>query len=63
MARGGHQGVVTYANDALGSDELDELVRHGSLGVALGISLNVAEVTDVAVLVGRSTVGLAVRVD
>jgi hypothetical protein len=50
-------------NDGLGADELDELVGHGALGVALGISLEVAEVTNVADLVGRSTVGLAVGVE
>jgi hypothetical protein len=53
----------TYADDALGADDLDELVGHGALGVALGIRLDVAEVTNVAVLVGRGAVCLAVRVD
>ncbi len=32
----------TYANDALGADELDELVLNGALGVALGVGLDVA---------------------
>ena len=50
-------------NDGLRADELDELVGHGALGVALSISLEVAEVTNVASLVGRSTVGLAVGVE
>lgn len=53
----------TYANDALGADELDEVVSHGALGVALGIGLNVAEITDVADLGGAVTVGGAVGVD
>jgi hypothetical protein len=54
---------LSYTNDGLRADELDELVGHGALGVALSISLEVAEVTNVAGLVGRSTVGLAVGVD
>ena len=33
---------VTYANDALGSDQLDEGVLDGALGIALGISSDVA---------------------
>lgn len=55
--------VETYANDALGANDLDELVGHRALGVALGIRLDVAEVTNMAVLVGRGAVGLAVGVD
>ena len=51
------------AEDALGADQLDELVRDGALGVALSIGLEVAKVTDVALAVGGSTVGLVVRVD
>ena len=53
----------SYANHALGADELDEAVGHAALGVALSIRLDVAEVTNVAVLVARGAVGLAVRVD
>lgn len=53
----------TYANDTLGANDLDELVGHRALGVALGIRLDVAEVTNMAVLIGRGTVGLAVGVD
>ena len=53
----------TYANHALGADELDEAVGHAALGVALGIRLDVAEVTNVAVLVARGAVRLAVGVD
>jgi hypothetical protein len=63
LHRGRASGCVTYADDALGSDEFDKLVGHGSLGVALAVGLDVAEVTHMAVLVGRSAVGLAVRVD
>jgi hypothetical protein len=53
----------TYANDALGANQLDELVDNGALGVAVVIGLDVAEITDVAVLIGRGTVSLAVGVD
>ena len=53
----------TYANDALGSDQLDELVGDRALAIALGVGLEVAKVTNMAVLVGWGTVGLAVRVD
>lgn len=39
------------------------LVLNATLGVALGIGLDVAQVTNVAGLVRGSTVGLVVRVD
>jgi len=51
------------AEDALRADQLDELVRDGALGVALGVGLEVAQVADVALAVGGSTVGLVVGVD
>jgi len=51
------------ADDALGADELDELVRHAALGVTLTIGLNVTQVTDVAVLVFGGAVLLAVGVE
>lgn len=51
------------AKDALGADQLDELVGDGAVGVALGVGLEVAQVADVALAVGGSTVGLVVRVD
>ena len=51
------------AEDALWANKLDELVRHGTLGVALTIGLEVAKVTDVALAVGRCAVLLAVGVD
>lgn len=47
----------------MGANELDEVVRHGALGVALSIGLDVAEVTNMAVLVLGSTMGLAMGVD
>lgn len=55
--------MITYANDGLGANQLDVLVLNAALGVALGIGLDVAQVTNVAGLVGGSTVGLVVRVD
>lgn len=54
---------MTYAQDALGTDQLDELVLHGAGGIALSVGLEVAQVTDVTVGVGGSTVGLAEGVD
>ena len=51
------------AEDALGADQLDELVRDGALGVALGVGLEVAQVADVALAVLGRAVRLAVRVD
>jgi hypothetical protein len=51
------------AEDALGADQLDELVGDGALGVALSIGLEVAQVTNVALVILGGTVGLAVRVD
>ena len=55
--------MKTYANDALGSDQLDELILDGSLGVALGISLEVAQISDVTDVGGAVAVGCAVGVD
>lgn len=56
-------GGLTYADDAIRADELDQLVGGGAGGVSLGISAEVAEVTNVALLVGRGTVVLATGVD
>lgn len=53
----------TYADDAVWADELDQLVGGGAGGVSLGIGLEVAEVTNVALLVGGGTVVLATGVD
>lgn len=47
----------------MGADQLDERVLNGTLGVALGVGLDVAEVTNVAVLVRGRAVVLAVGVD
>lgn len=57
------QDCSTYANHGLGSDELDKFVLNAALGVALGIGLDVSQVTDVACLIRGSAVGLVVRVD
>lgn len=56
-------GHRTYPNDALGANDLDVLVGHGALRVALSVCLDVAEVTNMTVLVNRGAVGLAVGVD
>ena len=53
----------TYADNALGADQLDQLVGVASLGVTLAVSLEVAQVTDVALVVVGGTVGLVVGVD
>jgi hypothetical protein len=53
----------TYANDTLGADQLDQLVRVASLSIALAVGLEVAQVTDVALVVLGGAVGLVVRVD
>lgn len=47
----------------MGSNKLDQGVSDRALGIALAISLHVSEVTDMAGLVRRSTVGLVVRVN
>jgi len=50
------------ANDALSSNQLDELVCHGALSIALSISLEVAQVTNVTVVIGRCTMLLVLWV-
>ena len=54
---------MTYANDALRANELDQLVLNASLCVTLGVGLEVTQVTNVALLVAGGTVGLVVGVD
>merc|ERR1712159_327700 len=51
------------ADNAVRSDDLDQLVSDRALGIALAISVNVAQVTNVARLVRGGTVGLVVRVE
>lgn len=53
----------TYAENALSTDQLDELVLGGAVGIALGIGLEVAQVADVALSVAGGAVGLAKGVD
>lgn len=54
---------VSYANDAVGTNQLDKLVGDGALGIALTISLDVAEVTNVTGLIRGRTVSLVEGVD
>ena len=50
-------------NDALGANQLDQLVRGAALSVALAIGLEVTQVTDVALVVFGRAVRLVVGVD
>lgn len=51
------------ANDAVRANQLDKRISDGTLGIALAVSLNVSEITNVTGLVRRSTVGLVMRVE
>ena len=51
------------ANDALGANQLDQLVCGAALSVALAVGLEVAQVTDVALVVFGRAVRLVVGVD
>lgn len=53
----------TYANNALGTNQLDELVCDRTLGIALSVGLEVSEVAYVTVLIVGTTVCLSVWVD
>lgn len=53
----------TYAKNALGTNQLHQLVGLGANGVALGIGGEVAQITDVTFLISGSAVGLAEGVD
>jgi hypothetical protein len=53
----------TYAQNALSTNQLNKLVLLGADGITLGIGLEVTKVTDVALGVLGSTVGLAKGVD
>lgn len=57
------EGTATYAENALSTNQLNQLVLHGAVGVALSIGLEVAQVTDVALGVNGGAVGLAEGVD
>jgi hypothetical protein len=54
---------VTHAQNALSTNELDQLIRLGALGVTLGVGLEVTKVTDVADLILGGAVGLAEGVE
>lgn len=54
---------MTYANNAVFTDQLDKLVLGEPDRVALSVGGDVAQVTNVADLIGRSTVGLTKGVD
>jgi hypothetical protein len=51
------------ANNALGANQLDQLVGDAALSIALAVGLEVAQVTDVALVILGSTVGLVVGID
>lgn len=55
--------IKTYAEDTLLSDQLHQLILNGANSVALPVGADVAQVTDVAGVIGGSTVGLAEGVD
>lgn len=40
--------LKTYSNDAMGTNQLDKFVLNASLGIAVRISLNVAQVANMA---------------
>lgn len=53
----------TYAEDALLADQLDMLVFHTALCVALAVGLEVAEIAHMAIAVFRGTMLLSKWVD
>jgi len=53
----------TYPQNTLGSNQLDQFIGHGSLRIALGIRLEISEITGMAFAVRGSTVSFGVRVD
>ena len=60
-------GARMYNNSAsqhtLRSDQFDELVSDGALGVARAVSLEVAKISDVTLAIGGSTMGLVEGID
>ena len=58
-----YRAGIAYANNAVGADQLDEPVCNCGGTVALAVSREVAQVTDMALFIIRSTVGFVVRVD
>ena len=63
LAKSTKQVGETYADDALRANQLDELVCDASLRVTLTVGLEVTQVTNVALLILGSTVGLVVGVE
>lgn len=55
--------MQTYANNALGSNELDQLILNRALGVTLTIGLEVSQITYVTLSVGWRAVFLSVWID
>ena len=53
----------TYAEDALLANQLDEGITDAALAIALSIGLEVAEITNVALVVCWGSMSLAERVD
>lgn len=58
-----HRIERTYANNALRANQLDQLIIDAALGIALAVSLEVTQVTNVALIIFGSTMGLVVGVD
>ena len=58
-----HRIYRTYAEDALLANQLDQGIADAALAVALSIGLEVAEITNVALLVCWGSVSLAEWVD
>lgn len=54
---------ITYSKNALGTNQLNQLVSGAADGIALGISLDVTQIADVSDLVGGRAVGLRERVE
>lgn len=57
------QQIQSYANNAVGTNQLHEVVGQGTLSIALSISLNIAHVANMTLGIAGSAVLLAVRVD
>lgn len=53
----------TYSNNTQRTNQLNVLIFNGTNTISLGISLEVSEITYMANLICRSTVGLTVWVD
>lgn len=58
-----YRASIAYANNAVSADKFDELVCNFVARIALAVSPEVTQVTDMALFIIRSTVGFVVRVD